>query len=257
MPNQSVSEMKHILRRHYHALIFSVLTVALLQTGCGRVINRTVERHIREALPRLLGPARQYHVHVDGSPLNTVQGKLSDVTVDGDDVQFANGLLMDHLRLDLRGIDYDTGRGKLKRIDSARFAATIGQKSLDVFIAGEAPPSETLRHIDVILSGNNSVTIRGQRVTFGLNVPFELSGPVRVVGPKRVELDATRLKVIGIPISGVVLKYLKSRFENGIDLSSLPFPIQLTGVSTEPGNITISGAADVAALMDHLNGPHP
>jgi hypothetical protein len=219
--------------------------------GCGRAINRAAERRIRESLPGLLGNAREYRVHVAGAATGTLQGRLADVTIDGVDVQFANGLLLDNLHLDLKGVDYDVDHHKLRHIDSAQFAARIGQSSLDEFLAGEAPPGETLRKVRVLLSGDNSVTIQGERITLGIGVPFEISGPLHVAGPKRVEMDPQRLRVIGVPIPDFIRDFLKTRFESGVDLGSLPFPIRLTSVSTQPGALTIAGTADVQELLQH------
>jgi hypothetical protein len=222
--------------------------------GCGRPINRAAERRIRESLPDLLGNAREYRVHVGGAATSTLQGRLAEITVDGEDVQFANGLLLDNLHLDLKGVDYDIDHRQLRHIDSAQFTARIGQTSLDEFLAGEAPTGEALKKIHVTLSGDNNVTIRGERITLGIGVPFEIGGPLRVAGPKRVELDAQRLKVIGLPVPDFIRDFLKTRFESGIDLGSLPFPIRLTGVDTTPGLLTISGTADVMGLIQRRQG---
>ena len=93
--------------------------------GCGRAVNRSVERRIRESLPDLLGSASEYRVHVSSAFTRTLQGRLADVTVDGKNVQFANGLLLDSLHLDLKGVDSDLTHRKLRHIDSAQFAASI------------------------------------------------------------------------------------------------------------------------------------
>src|SRR5258708_3885228 len=93
-------------------LLYSVpciLIILLLLNGCGRAVNRSAERRIRDILPDLLGPARQYRAHVESSPDRTVQGRLASVTVDGDDVELPNGLLLDRLHLDLKGVEVDTG----------------------------------------------------------------------------------------------------------------------------------------------------
>ncbi len=237
----------NVLRRNTCLLIWTLIWLLTL-SGCGRAVNRAAERRIRESLPDLLGNARQYRVHVDSPPTRTLQGRLASVTIDGEDVQFPNGPLVDGLHLDLKGVDYDVDHRTLRHIDSARFAARIGQTSLDEFLAGEAPAGETLREVRVILSGDNLVTIRGKRITLGLRVPFEISGPLLVAGPKRVEIDPQRLRVAGVPIPGLLRDFLKSRFESGIDLGSLPFPIHLTNVTTSPGTLTISGTADVADM---------
>ena len=92
-------------------------------------INRTAERRIREALPDLLGQARQYKAHVEGAAQRTIGGRLARVTIDGDDVDLSDGLLLDHLHLDLQGVDYDTGKRQVRDIREARFTATSRQKA--------------------------------------------------------------------------------------------------------------------------------
>ncbi|HZP81409.1 MAG TPA: DUF2993 domain-containing protein [Chthonomonadaceae bacterium] len=225
--------------------LFTLLIVAV---SCGRAINRAAERRIRDALPDTLGPARQYRVHVDNAPDRTLRGRLANVTIDGDDVQLANGLVVDRLHLDLKGVEVDTERGQLRRIQEARFVAAVGTASLDQYFAGEAPEGETFRKVRLTLE-ENRVTIQGERVVLGLGVPFQLTGPVRLAGPTRIEIDPTRLTVIGIPLTGVPLRFLKSRFESAIDLSTLPFPIQLTEVRTAEGWLTLTGSADTEALL--------
>lgn len=217
--------------------------------GCGRAVNRTAERRIREALPDLLGTARQYKVHVEGSAERTIGGRLSRVTVDGDDVELSNGLLLDHLHLDLQGVDYDTRRRQVRAIKEAHFQATLSSNTLDVYLAGESPPNETLRHPRVTFGAGNEVTIAAERITLGIGVPFRLTGPLRIAGPRRLEIDPTRLVVVGIPFTGAILRFLVQRFEGAGDLSPLPFPVQLTGVQTAPGTMTLSGTADVAAIL--------
>jgi hypothetical protein len=225
------------------------LCCLLLLAGCGRSINRAAERRIRDALPDVLGPAKQYRAHVENAPERTVQGRLANVTIDGEDVQLSNGLLLDQIHLELTGVEVDMGHRQVRNVAGTRFTATLSEASLDEFLAGESPEGETIRRTRITLRGGNQVTISAERVVLGVDVPFQLSGPLRLAGPQRVELDPTRLTVIGIPIAGVILNFLKGRFESAIDLSLLPFPIQVTGVQTAPGRLTISGTADVNIIL--------
>ena len=221
----------------------------LLCMGCGRTINRAAERRIRDALPDILGPARQYKAHVANAPERTVQGRLASVEIDGDGVQLSNGLILDHLHLDLKGVEVDTGQKRVKQIREALFTATIRQADLDEYLAGESPIGETLKEVRLTLMANNQVTLTGKRLVLGLGVPFRMTGPLRVVTPQKIELDSTRLVVIGIPISGGPLHFLKQRFESAMDLSTLPIPIQVTQVQTEKGKLILSGTADVVAIL--------
>ena len=193
--------------------------------------------------------ARQYKVHVEGAAERTIGGRLSRVTIDGDDVELRNGLLLDHLHLDLQGVDYDTRRRQVRDIKEARFQAALSSNTLDVYLAGEAPPNETIRHPRVTFGQGNEVTIAAERVTLGVGVPFRLTGPLRIAGPRRLELDPTRLVVVGIPLPNPLMRFVVQRFEGASDLSPLPFPVQLTGVQTAPGTLTLTGTADVAALL--------
>src|SRR5262249_45288208 len=116
------------------------------------------------------------------------------------------------------------------------------------YFAGEAPEGETFRKVRLTLM-ENQVTIQGERIVLGLGVPFQLTGPIRLAGPTRIEIDPTHLTVIGIPLAGLPLRFLKSRFESAVDLSTLPFPIQLTDVQATAGKLTLMGSADTEALL--------
>lgn len=234
-------------RNTFGAMTAALIALALC-TGCGRTINRSAERHIRDALPNVLGPARQYRVHIENAPDRTLDGKLALVTVDGDDVQFSNGLLLDRLHLDLKDVDYDTVRQRLRRIGEARFSVSVGEKNLDEFMAGEAPEGERFRHVHIKLT-SGQVTISGDRVVLGLGVPFRMTGPLKLAGPQRIEIDPNRLTVVGITVAGLPLRFLKGRFDSAIDLSALSFPVTVTGAQSAGGLLTLTGQVDAQALL--------
>ena len=247
-------------------LFSSVLLLIFLAlcTGCARPINRTAERRVREMLPEILGTARAYRVHIDNAPQSTLGGRFTNVAIDGDDVQLANGLVLDSLHLDLKGVDFDTGNRQLRSIRETRFRATIGTSNLDEFVAGMAVDrseknantaggkvisDEPIRNIRISVGVKDIVTISADRIVLGLGVPFRLTGPVHIVPPRRIEIDPKRLVVVGIPFTGNPLQLIKQCFESSLDLSALPFPVVLTEVHTAPGTLTLFGTADVSALL--------
>lgn len=228
----------------------AVGSVILTGGGCTRAVNRTAERRIREALPDAIGPARDYRVHVENAPLRSIAGKFANVSIDGDDVQFPTGLLLDRLHIDLKNVDIDTRRGKVRHIGDARFTITVSDKSLDQFLAGEAPAGENLRKTRLTFEANNMVTVTGERVTLlNVGVPFRLTGPVRVASPTRIEIDARRLVVAGLPFSTGVLRFFKQRIEASVDLRQFPVAVKLATVSTQRGSMTLSGSVDAEALL--------
>jgi hypothetical protein len=237
-------------RRFIAALLLCAVAIPLAGIGCGRVINRTAERKIREALPDAIGPAREYRVHIENAPIQSVAGKFANVVIDGDQVQFPTGLLVDSLHIELKNVDIDAGRRKVRHIGDARFTIVVSENSLDQLIAGESPAGESIRKTRLTLGDNNIVTVTGERVTLlNVGVPFRLTGPIRAASPTRIEIDPRRLDVIGIPFSGGILNFFKSRIESSLDLRQLPVAVQLSRVTTQRGSITLAGSIDAEALL--------
>ena len=222
-------------------ILLAALGLLSMLMGCGREINRAAEQKIAVSLPDLIGPARKYQVHIRNAADRTLRGRLANVVIDGDDVQFANGLLLDAFHVELTRVDYDTRQRKLKAIQEIRFAATLSEASIDEFLAGETPPGENIRKVRVTFGENNRVTIAGERETLGIGVPFTATGPLRILSPTRLELDPTRMVVVGIPLEGIPMRFLKNKFESSIDLSTLPVAATLTEVRTTPGRLILTG----------------
>lgn len=237
--------------------LLALLGVLPMLAGCGREINRSVEQKIQAALPDVIGPARNYQVHIHNPADRTLHGRIAALMIDGTDVQIANGLLLDGFHLELKEVDFDTRRKKLNAVREIGFTATISEASIDEFLAGEAPPGEKIRNVRVSFAAGNRVKIAAEREMLGIGVPFTATGPLRIVSPTRLELDPTRLAVVGIPLEGAALRFLKERFESSIDLSSLPVAARLTGVQTAPGKLILSGTLDPSPFLQRARSVSP
>lgn len=228
------------------------LLLLFLLTGCGRAVNRTAERRIREALPDLLGSASNYRVHVDGVAERTLDGNLAKVTIDGDNIALSNGLQLDHLHLELEGVQIDRERRQVRAIRTSRFEAKISSDSLDEYLTGESPLGEKIRKPRVTFGVGNLVTIAAERLTLGGGVPFQLSGPLRIGdlnSAQGIEMDTKRLVVVGIPLTGPLLRFMLDRFTSASNLSTLPFPVQIREIHTAPGMLTMSGTANITEIL--------
>jgi|GEM_PF-923590 len=241
-------ERKSPRARYCFKTVIIIIFILTSVVGCGRAVNRAAERRIRDLLPDLLGSARLYRVHVQGDETDTVHGRLDAVTVEGDDVQLSNGLLVDRLHIDMSHVVVDMDKRTLRSIQSAHFTAVFGEATLDEFLAGEAPEGETLRNVRISLR-QGSVAISGERVVLGVGVPFRAYGPLRVLGPHKLEIDPNRLVVVGIPVTGAPLRYLKRKFESAIDLSNLSVPVSIETVRTENGKLILSGTPDIQIML--------
>ena len=239
--------------------IFFLCCGILLPLGCGRAINRSAERRVRDALPDVLGPARAYRVHIDSDPDRTIRGHLARVLIDGDQVQMNSGMYFDAFHLELRGVDVDLHSGRVRAIKETYFTATVSAATVNEYLVGETFSEGKLRNVRVAFA-SGGVTMSAEREVVNVNppligknitvfAPFQLTGPVRLAGPRRLEMDAARLEVEGITLSGAPLKFLMRRFESGFDLNGLPFPVTLTQVQTGQNVITLSGTADVSGLL--------
>lgn len=245
-----------MLMMHRVRMGAGTLMVLLALIGCDRPVNRIAERQIRRALPDLIGPARQYDVRVRNAWNRTLGGRLSQVAIDGHQVQIMNGLVLDRLQLDLQDVRVDTRKQKVREIREARFVATVSKPNIDEYLAGETALAENLRRPRVAIHTDNRVTLSAERVTFGIGVPFSLTGPLVIAGPRRIAIDPQRMMFIGIPIWGPPLDLLKSRFETGLDLNHLPFPVTLRAIRTEPDRIALSGEADVTAVIQRAEATY-
>ncbi len=232
-----------------HLSIALLLILGLLLTGCTRPINRTAESRIREVLPDIVGQAKSYEVRIDNAWERTLQGKLTRVDIEGTEVHFRNGLILDNLSLVLQGVVIDVGSRKLRKIRETDFSITIGEKNLNEYLVDEVIDGETLRKIRVLLQ-DNRVTVKGERVVLGVGVPFEISGNLLIKSATILELETSRLRVVGIPFSGKILQFLKRRIENAVDLSQISFPMVLNEVKVTPGKLTLSGKANPMPLIE-------
>ncbi len=230
-------------------LLVCILLMFVGSSGCTRPINRAAERRIRDVLPTVIGLSKRYDVHVDNPPERTIAGKLAAVTITGEDVHFKNGLIVDNLNLVLSGVEVDTGTKRLKKIRRTEFTISVSEPNVNEYLVDEVMDGETLRNIRVKFY-DNVVTISGQRVVLGIGVPFEITGPLKIAGPTLLELDASRLKIIGLPFKGKILDFLKHRMDTVADLSGFAFPMLLAEVRITPGRLILTGTANPMPLLD-------
>src|SRR5437773_12469432 len=76
-----------------------LIAICLLSSGCGRTINRAAERRIRDTLPQYIGHARVWRAHVENPPERTLRGKLSQITIDGEGVDFGETIRLAQLHI--------------------------------------------------------------------------------------------------------------------------------------------------------------
>ena len=219
-----------------------------LTAGCGRLVNRTVERRIREALPRTIGPAREYRVHVASAMGRTLRGQLGDVVVQGDDVTLASGLVIESLNLDMRDVDVDVKQHRLRDIRQSTFRIVIRDGAIDRFLVGKSIRGVAIQNAHVTFGDGNRLTVTADRLVNGETIPITASGSLKIRDPQHAGVDLNRVSIVDAPVEGPELEFLQSKLEKAIDLSKLPINISLTNISTTQGTLILQGSADLTAL---------
>lgn len=237
--------------------LLSLLTLLVLTTGCARTINRSAERKIRDALPSYIGPARAWRAHVENPPERTIQGRLRDITIDGEQVQLRQTIVCDSLRIEMRDAVVDTARQRLRSVGLTTFAAVIGEQNLNDYLRRDPPEDEPVR-IQRVQLRQGAIYVEATRYLLGVHWPFTLTVEPRLVSETRLDFDPERMSVLGlrVPLPATVLRWFARRLNQGFDFSTLPFPLRVTRFWVEAGRVRVEGVADVMQSLNERIGLH-
>ncbi|MEP6754366.1 MAG: DUF2993 domain-containing protein [Chthonomonadales bacterium] len=233
-------------------IIVGCVTALCLMPGCSRTINRSAERRIRDTLPEYIGQASDWKAHVDNPAGRTLRGHLKTVTIDGTQVHLKQTIVCDTLHIEMKDVDVDTGGHRLKSVGSTLFAATISEKSLNDYVRDTPPPPDEPVHVKKIVLRAGVMHVEGTRWILGKAWPYTMNVEPRIANSKKVEFDPDKMTAIGVtlPIPASALRWFARRMSEGLEMSTLPFPVELRTFLVTPGRLMLIGTADV---MQSLN----
>jgi hypothetical protein len=256
------NDQPHILvlgfLRVLRVFVFNCLCLFMI-TGCGRTINRSAERKIRDALPAYIGPARVWRAHVDNPPERTLSGRLRNLTIDGEEVEMKQTIYLESLHIEMRDVEVDTGRQRLKAVKDTSFRAVIGEAALNDYIRNFPPPPEEpvrVRHVQIREGKLYAEATR--RLPLGASMPFTSTVEPVLVSDTRLMFDPDRMTVFGLPVPlpAGALRWLTRRLSDGFDFSTLPFPVKISRFRAESGRVVIEGTADVMPSLNERIGAY-
>lgn len=226
----------------------------LFSAGCARVVNRTAERKIRDILPVYLGPAKVWRAHVDNPPLRTIQGRLSKITIDGEDVQLHSQITCQSLHIVMHNVDIDPMQRKLKSVGKTTFQVVLDQNSLNQYIRSNPLPPDQHFGIRMIGARQGVLILYLNYLLLGKEIPFTITATPRLTSPTTLEMEPDRMTVEGlhVPLPSSWLRYLAKYVNHAFDFSSLPFPVYLNQFTVDQNRIELSGSADVMASMNEM-----
>ena len=235
------------LRKHLLPLLLLILTA-----GCGRTINRTAERKIRDVLPSYIGPAKEWRAHVDNPADRTLHGSLRSVTIDGTNVHLRQIVACDTLHIEMQNVEVDTRSQRIKSVGQTLFAASISERSLNVYLKQNPPPDDEPVCIKWINLRPGVLHVEATRWLLGRAWPYTMNVEPRLSSPTHLDFDPDRMTALGlkVPLPKSVLRWFAKRLSEGFDFSTLLFPLTLKEFHMEQGRMTLAGTADV---MQSLN----
>jgi hypothetical protein len=235
-------------------LLLSAL--CLLAHGCTRTINRSAERKIRDVLPSYIGPARVWRAHVENPPERTIRGRLSSVTIDGEQVQLRDTILLDTLHIEMRDAEFDAGLKRLKSVGETTFRAVVSEQSLNDFLRRNPPPEEEPVRIKHVYLRQGHFYVEATRWLVGRAWAFTSTTEPRLASPTRLDFAPERMTFLGlrVPLPASALQWFARRLDQGFDFTTLPFPVRISRFTVEPGRITIEGTADVMRSLNQQIG---
>jgi hypothetical protein len=229
-----------------------LLLLLALTTGCGRTINRTAERKIRDVLPTYIGSAKEWRAHVDNPADRTLHGSLRSVTIDGTDVHLRQIVTCDTLHIEMQNVEVDTRSQRIKSVGQTLFTATISERSLNDYLKQNPPPDDEPVRIKWVNLKPGVLHVEATRWLLGRAWPYTMNVEPRLSSPTHLDFDPDRMTALGlkVPLPKSVLRWFAKRLSEGFDFSTLPFPLILQEFHVEQGRMTLTGTADV---MQSLN----
>lgn len=219
---------------------------SIAATGCGHPVQETAAHKIADALPGVLGPAARYDVQVDGDPFALARGRARAVNIQGREVRLAPPLSLDTLTVRAADVSFDPKTRRLLRIGTTTFTASMGQSSLDTYLAQSKPLLPGL----VVTLLPSTVEARVPVTFLGVQTTAALSGSLRpeTDDTSRLDFIASGAHIGVVPLPPGLVNLAIADLNPVVDLSGLKTPLSITDAAVIESRLVLSGTADLQAL---------
>lgn len=222
------------------ALIGAVLAVA---AAFEIFAPRLLALQLSRALERSMGPDSRVAVRVSSFPAAKMfAGRFDRVDVKAENVD-AGGLRLrsvdvfaSGVRVPLRDL-WSGGKAAIKDVQSAEVAVIADEESVTSYFASR---DDLLKHFRVELD-DNRVYIFGRFELVGFTLDLDLQGRFLPVGPSTIRYELESIVVQNTELPRLVTERIVSAIDLSIDLTDLPVPVNIVGITTDDGLIHIRG----------------
>lgn len=221
-------------------LLAAVAVLLVLLVVADRVAVVVADRALASQLDSQLGTTPS--VHVRGFPFLTqaLAGRYADVEVTAPQVT-RSGLTLTDLTASLRGVRVPL---------SAVVGGSVTSVPVDHLSVAAVVPYASLQsraHGLTLAQAGAGVRVGGTLRVLGRDLAASALATATLDGTALV-LRATSIEVGGVPVAGSVASALTGRLDLRIDLSDLPYGVQVTSVRATPAGVAVTGAATGAVL---------
>jgi hypothetical protein len=218
---------------------------ALLESGVAgcssRLLQRTVEKRLRNRLTTLIGPAQRYTVSIDGTnDDDLVLGRIRRMEVAGHEVRIGGKFAIQRFELRLEHVRYTGGRADLISVRESDLLVEFTEASLNQYLAQYHPRSGIQARFSPA-----AVSIATSLRLFGVPTPILATGQLAIDGFKRIVFRAERVEAPNAPLLGPSKVLVERQINPLLDMDELRVPVRLTDLQVFDGRILIRGTADL------------
>lgn len=218
--------------------LLALLILALVAGCSGGIIRPRVEDGIRDALPDYIGPAKEYTVRCDGESTAMIGGKIKRLHIEGKDVRIDPNLLLSRLTVDMDRVHFDPVSHKIKSVESTAFEAVVVEKTVNRYIKATR---ESESEMTVELQPGK-ILVKFVPSIGGVDVLIAVAGTLSVTNGDKVNFEADKASVAHLPVPALVANKVLDRVNPVLDMSTMKYPVVLSGISINKGSVSIKGA---------------
>ncbi len=221
------------------------LFAAAFLVACAGHLDQRLENALREALPRLVGPAERYDVTVRGA--DAVGSRIDEVRAVGIRVRRTGAPVLARVDVNLTGVAVDRGERRVTSIGHAAVALHLHERDLTEFLLRQ----EWVESATVQFSGTDGITIAGRLGVPGLpalsSPRAELRGRLLPRGAQLLlRVDAVTLGDRAAP--ALARRILEQALNPIFDAADHALPSQLDSVEAGAGELVIRASGSDLSL---------
>ncbi len=228
-------------------LIIFVLVLAMVLTslyfGINIYIQGRTEQIILKRITKILGPASNYEIEVNGSTFDFIQRKIPSIRIKGINIKPRRSPNIDLLNISIKNIKITDPKMKNIEIGKTEFQATLSTTSVNSYLMKNNPQLDDLKiSLLPVLPGKFSAwaTISTPDHTSLLHA----EGTVRIVNNSLVIFSADKVTSKSGRDMQFLAPMLEERLNPIFDSTKWNTSAKLTSIDIGDGKIVVEGEVD-------------